>query len=1017
MDLLRCFLPEAILHIFWMMGGGGDAPARLGSVLRLAGSVVAFTTDMGTEMGLADVHVPSMKAALPPWLFPAAHGARVLPVDGDADGGDEGLDAAAGSRRAFPVALVSPGMLHIIHNLSLRMDRHMAYWSDWLSGLQSLVTLLHYREHRELFINRCVRGTAFDHRRSGLHAGVPTTTEWRWNTVQAIVDKLLPLKTALQTTFRASLMGGCEQHEDEEEDAHRDKVGKLNPAKVQATVRSSFWWSFTVMISMLHRVLTNFQQWVEGCVCHFLPNLVLKEQIQEWVQQCRRFGTSEHDGPFFQCPMAGLRGPELASCEWISVFDEIAAACLESTLAGCDGVDMDEIGPIAADFEEGKKQVYGQLQLKLQCWSCLPWKFAGLGHYDAVTALRVGREIQQAWSAMSPCDKQADKQHPLTIRILTTEPLAGEFLQFVSGESDLKELPSLWLEVCRLRFIPVTERCCEAKHSLAHVMGIYRNVSPSYVSLHLRLPEWEKAVKRKPEVVLETLDHFQETRKRRRLAPLLGLAAHPGISEVVALGRSSSIRLKATAAVMYGDDPSSKFAKLEAAQAANKKEVDRRARARKPLDGAGAGAPSWARLLQNCQHQHLKQIAVPGRVYSMPLSAFDGADAAQAWRLSDKMQVGGEAVHPRDLQQDDQFLGSAVADDAGMEVITIGAAPAMAAGARLVFSVVEANPSKARIVPLPPGVARRLGPSDVQIAMHTDFAESLEGGEGMISVAPTRILQNPVLILSRLGTAISASPEDLMCWVVRNGMQYALHGLPFDRHMVSLISRMVTSRATPSSGLTFTNNSAENPDDTRELNRLAALGYTTCSSEYGLYSQWRLTQMAMRALQSCRTIHSPQPALKDRGLPISAKSSYELLLALQKDGWVWQLLRRRRPLAAYVVGGPKIFATTGVTLPRSYACCLLQAAALQDAGEAEPLAVEHGRHEAYYNNLLKQRPWVARAAAAAAASMPVQEGRLVTIVVEADDGGEVMAADEEVAGDAEEDVPEHGLAMSGFHGQ
>jgi hypothetical protein len=73
---------------------------------------------------------------------------------------------------------------------------------------------------------------------------------------------------------------GCEQHEDEEEDAHRDKVGKLNPAKVQATVRISFWWSFTVMISMLHRVLTNFQQWVEGCVCHVLPNLVLKEHIQ-----------------------------------------------------------------------------------------------------------------------------------------------------------------------------------------------------------------------------------------------------------------------------------------------------------------------------------------------------------------------------------------------------------------------------------------------------------------------------------------------------------------------------------------------------------------------------------------------------------------------------------------------------------------------------------------------------------------------------------------------------------------
>ena len=70
---------RVILHIFWMMGG----PDRLASVIRRAASIVSFTTDLGTEMGLSDVVAPSVRAALPPWIYPAAHGARVQADDGD----------------------------------------------------------------------------------------------------------------------------------------------------------------------------------------------------------------------------------------------------------------------------------------------------------------------------------------------------------------------------------------------------------------------------------------------------------------------------------------------------------------------------------------------------------------------------------------------------------------------------------------------------------------------------------------------------------------------------------------------------------------------------------------------------------------------------------------------------------------------------------------------------------------------------------------------------------------------
>ena len=74
---------RCLLHVFWMMSG--PCP-RMDRLMVLAQSVVSFTTDLGVESGMADAVSPSIKAALPPWIFPAAHGARVLPASDDEDG-------------------------------------------------------------------------------------------------------------------------------------------------------------------------------------------------------------------------------------------------------------------------------------------------------------------------------------------------------------------------------------------------------------------------------------------------------------------------------------------------------------------------------------------------------------------------------------------------------------------------------------------------------------------------------------------------------------------------------------------------------------------------------------------------------------------------------------------------------------------------------------------------------------------------------------------------------------------
>ena len=105
---------------------GGLAASRLQSVIARSEAVTSFTTDMGTEMGLADVVAPTYRAALPPWLYPEAHGARVLPDHVDSDDGTVHIDEEMQSKRVFPKAMVVAGVLHITHTCPSR-------WTDTCS--------------------------------------------------------------------------------------------------------------------------------------------------------------------------------------------------------------------------------------------------------------------------------------------------------------------------------------------------------------------------------------------------------------------------------------------------------------------------------------------------------------------------------------------------------------------------------------------------------------------------------------------------------------------------------------------------------------------------------------------------------------------------------------------------------------------------------------------------------------------------------------------------------------------
>ena len=426
--------------------------------------------------------------------------------------------------------------------------------------------------------------------------------------------------------------------------------------------------------------------------------------------------------------------------------------------------------------------------------------------------------------------------------------------------------------------------------------------------------------------------------------------------------------------MMYGDDGSSKVERMTKAKKHNKARQQKRTK-RVKVHGGVPLRGTRSNVLEQAAIDHLpgriyslplaaferEHLASPGRIYSLPLAAFERVQdhaPAELTPLTPKMNlqlVNGSENPARQLMlhaQREDTMGHSYEDD-GMEQTV------PSENSRLVFSIVEARPSKSRLIPIPAGASARLGPNDMLIAIHTDYESGAPGPDserGIFSVSPSRVAQNPICVLSRVGSHLESLVDDLQQWRVRSDIQYTLVGLPYDADMTALITRLVVNRAVPGTSVTLASPRGDHDEDAR-LHRLAMLGYASLVSHDHAFSQWRLSDAGARALQPCRAMHSPSPVLEDRDVPIRDKTSWELHLALEDAGWTWEQNAASR-LPAYKVGDEKLYTTRSKHLVLAYARCLLMAEELTDAHEGT-LAIEHGQRKSYYKKILKgQKPKV-----------------------------------------------------------
>ena len=104
--------------------------------------ICSFTTDMGTEGGLADACGGPVD--LPSWIF---GGGRPLEPDEFCweDSVVVNSSAAVGADHMFARSLMVAGLDHISDNLQSELDSHLPSFKGWLPGFKALAHLLSHK--------------------------------------------------------------------------------------------------------------------------------------------------------------------------------------------------------------------------------------------------------------------------------------------------------------------------------------------------------------------------------------------------------------------------------------------------------------------------------------------------------------------------------------------------------------------------------------------------------------------------------------------------------------------------------------------------------------------------------------------------------------------------------------------------------------------------------------------------------------------------------------------------------
>ena len=348
----------------------------------------------------------------------------------------------------MPEAVPCAGVHHIVHNLSKNVCESLTYWPVWHEGFQTLCSLLYKPEHRERFTRTCIHGTVHSGHLEAFTQGF-SKPHWekRWASIVETCRKLSSLFYIFRSAWSEEKFLSAEIH-------GKTRDIEVNPGAVTKVVADATWWAYLQAMFELQLCLHSLSQWCDGCSCH--EHVLVDHSRFRREHSLRRLCSKG------TCPLKGKRAPEMAAGQLERVLFQLEQASLVHLAVERPGVSEEGWNTITSDFHKACSFIQTGLRTKLLCWEHLPWKLAGLAHYNVDSARSCGLRALQLWQAVP--DHAKDSHEPFVKKFMANH--YEELKDFVAG-TDLTNLSLLFQEsVATFRVWVISERVIEASFSL-----------------------------------------------------------------------------------------------------------------------------------------------------------------------------------------------------------------------------------------------------------------------------------------------------------------------------------------------------------------------------------------------------------------------------------------------------------------------------------------------------------------------------------------------------------------------
>lgn len=361
--------------------------ASRGDLRRVLAGFHSLTTDLGTEIGVAGFH-SSLDRLLPDWYRPERP-AR-LQMDGASDG-EEGDPTAPEQGEdcedfVFQRCVAIPGILHMVHNLDLDIDKALPDFSAWYDTMRHFSALLCEPFRRRSVYSACIQGTLFETTcKAAFERSVPKPYEKRWGFVLAFLRQALPMLEALrgcwvEVKYVLAAQSGAEAEAN---------ISEFSPQQMTTDLKDDFWFAYARMLLTLHNLSRDLSGWAESCPCHehLRHSQPAPKASQLQAESGLRWVTT--------CPMAGMRAHQMAAGEFAGIISahskELMTTFIVEATAKAGHMTQEQWARLESNFQLGVASLSTILAIKTQHWFRLPWLLFGLSHGSDSVAERIAR--------------------------------------------------------------------------------------------------------------------------------------------------------------------------------------------------------------------------------------------------------------------------------------------------------------------------------------------------------------------------------------------------------------------------------------------------------------------------------------------------------------------------------------------------------------------------------------------------------------------------------------------------